>query len=342
MIQRLIVRLTRDFYRVVWKIISFRAPKPIIETLYDDENGSMVFACHGPVYIDPAWGYIITEKGHILEESMQYNFAHGKRPFAISIPSPFHFFKAIKKKENIIEKETVVSLRHYWEWNYYHFYFDVLGKLELLQKAGIADTMPLVIAKYADEISFVRPLIERGKFCERNWLIPTTEFIKAEKVIFCQTHTAYKERILYILDALEIEAAQKEDERRIYLSRSGTRRLTNLDEARPIFEKYSFEIADSGNMSIDDQIALFSNVRYIVANHGAGTTNILFRGDNPLSLLEIHHEQYVNFDHKQICDEMGYAWDELEGKKGAGTAVHANFTVDLEQLEQKIIALLNT
>ncbi len=341
MIQRLFAFLTKYFHRFIWKLISLRAPKPTIETLYENEE-NIVFACHGPVYIDPMWGYIISEKGYILEESMGINFKRRQRPFAISIPSPFHFFKAIKNKENVIESDTVVSLRHYWEWNYYHFYFDVLGKLELLHTAGIDDTIPLVIAKYGDEISFVRPLIERGKLGNRTWLIPTTEFIKADKVIFCRTRRPFKERILYILDALDVESPIKENERRIYLSRSCTRRLTNLDEIKPILENHSFEIADSGKMSIDDQIALFSNVRYIIANHGAGTTNILFRGENPLSLLEIHHDKLLNFEHRRLCLEMVYSWSELKGKKGSGSAEHADFTINPEQLEQKIIELLNT
>jgi len=297
---------------------------------------------HGPAYIDPMWGYIISEQGYILEDSICCNSEYPKRPFAISVPSPFHFFKAVRKETKVIEMDTAISLRHFWEWNYYHFYFDVLGKLELLHTVGVDDTLPLVLAKYADDVSFVRPLIERGKFKDRNWITPTSEYIKAEKILFCRTKRPYRERILYILDSLQIEETADHEERRIYLSRSGTRRLVNLKEIEPILEKHSFDVVDSAKMSIDEQISLFSKTRYIVANHGAGTTNILFRGEKPLSLLEVHHEQLFNLDHKRICDEFGHFWDDLEGKKGQGIPSRAHFTINLEQLEQKIVKLLTT
>ena len=328
--------------RLLWRTIGLFAKKPTIDVLYQSEDkNSVVFCCHGPVYIEPESGYLITEKGHILEESLLTNFPFKQRPFGLEVPSPFHFFKSIKQPENVIELNTAVSLRHFWEWNYYHFYFDVLGRLELFRSAGVSDSVPLVIAKYADDVSFVRPLIKRGTFAHRHWVIPRKEYVKANHVLFCRSNTAYKGRISYLLDALDVDT-QSAGDKRFYLKRSSNRRLSNLADIEKVLHKYGFEIIDAAEMDIKEQISTFSQVRYLIANHGAGTTNILFRGSHPLSVLELHHENCMNYDHKKICDEMGYLWDALEGKMGEGIPAHADYFIDPAALEQKIIAMLAT
>ena len=328
------------FRRFLWLLIGLLTKKPTIDIVYQSEDKkSTVFCCRCPVYIEPVSGYLISEKGYLLEEAMLPNFAFKKRPFGIDVPSPFDFFQSIKQPEKVIELNTAVSLRHFWEWNYYHFYFDVLGKLELLHLAGINDCFPLVIAKYADEVPFVRPLIQRGKFANRQWMVPSTEYIKANQVFFCRTENAYEARISFVLDALDVDPASKGD-KRFYLKRSTNRRLSNLAEIEPVLQKYAFEVIDAAEMNIDEQIEAFSKVRYLIANHGAGTTNILFRGNRPLSVLELYHKNCMNYDHKRMCEEMGYQWDALEGEMGSGTPFHADYSISADALEQKIIGML--
>ena len=339
---RLVAKL---FYLLVWRILRLFAKKPVIETVYQcrEDAASVVYCCHSPAYIEPESGFIITERGYILEDSMTPNFAFPKRPFKTTVPSPFRFFRAVRAS-HVIPLETAVSLRHSWEWNYYHFYLDVLGKAELFQMAGISDRLPVVLARYANSVPFVRPLIERGKFRDRKWIVPDSEYVRAEKIFFCHTRTAYGPRVQYLLDALQAETESAESapnpERRVYLTRSGNRRISNQEALLPILERHSFQVLDTAQMSIEEQMALFRGIRYLIVNHGAGTTNILFRGKAPLTLLELHHENLINYDHKRMCEELCYQWDHLEGKMGHGVPAHADFSVSPEKLEQKILSML--
>lgn len=106
---------------------------------YDDtattcnEDGYISYS-NSPAFIEPEWGYVFTENGHLLE-SLEPNFAHPKKNWRIAMPSPVQAYRAIQKKEKVVEFSSVISLRHFWEWNYYHFYLDVLGKLPLLRDA---------------------------------------------------------------------------------------------------------------------------------------------------------------------------------------------------------------
>lgn len=332
-------------YRALWELQSHRTNKPVIETLFSEPAGlesasnSVVYSCDGPVYIEPQWGYIISEAGYIVEESVSPNFSHNKKPFGIATPSPFRFAAG---KKRAIMVSTAVSLRHFWEWNYYHFYMDVLGKMDLLNQAGLDPSLPLVLAQYAHDLPFARDLLACPPLSQRHWIVPKNEYVRAERVIFCRTSRPLKNRVSFLLKSLNIPVQYSHEEKRIFLNRSGTRRLTNIEAIQPILDKYSFQIVDAAKMSVEEQIRLFAGTRYLIAIHGAGITNIIFRGQGPLSLLELHHEQLLNLDHKRMCDEMGHHWDHLEGKMAPGHPHHADFAVSPEQLEAKIEALLTS
>ncbi len=258
------------------------------------------------------------------------------------------------RRRHVVEVATVASLRHFWEWNYYHFYLDVLGKLSLLEKAGVNAQTPLAVAKYLDEAPFARQATKRGALSQRNWINPRDKYIKADKIIFCQTKTSYAERVATINRYMRDEADDANcanapycgvSERRIFLNRSNNRRLANLPEVQNFLERNGFEIVDTAGMSLDEQIALFASVRYLIAIHGAGTTNIIFRQPHPMSVLELHHERYMAYDHRKLCDDFGYYWDSLEGTMCVGPEFtknpqHGDFTISPTALEISVKKLL--
>ncbi len=81
-----------------------------------------------------------------------------------------------------------------------------------------------------------------------------------------------------------------EPNRRLYISRRRAThaRVVNEDALQQILEGHEFEIIETEDMSVADQIRLFSQAESIVAPHGAGQTNILFAGAScrNLELLE--------------------------------------------------------
>ena len=65
--------------------------------------------------------------------------------------------------------------------------------------------------------------------------------------------------------------------RKIYIERSApTRRLTNSTEVRKLFIEKGWEIIDPGTLSLDQQIATFSEALAIAGVHGAAMTNLLW------------------------------------------------------------------
>ena len=153
-------------------------PAPDVEIVHESEGG-LVVRYSGDLYIEPKWGYLITRSGHLVESSLEPNFEHAERPLRIGAPSIRRFFWSTRLGKRVDEHDQVVSARHHWEWNYYHFYFDAIGKLELADVAGLgAGGYPWSLGAYVDELPFVRPVIESGRFAQRTWLAPEREYVR--------------------------------------------------------------------------------------------------------------------------------------------------------------------
>ena len=350
MIPRIRTAIFKICYRLVWICLKGLTKSPKIEIIYQNrrqEEGKLVedvvYRCNEPAYIDPDYGYIITEKGFLIEESMQSNFINNKSALRIGVPSPFKFLKYRKSFDKAtapFQFQSVISLRHLWEWNYYHFYFDALSKLELLEFVGVDTRQPIALGRYVDDVNFARTVLGSGDFANHQWLAPTDEYIRGESVLYCRTNRPYRNRVRFICNSMKIDGDSPLENHRIFLTRVGNRRLINLDELNPIFEKYQFKTIDAAEMSVQEQIDSFKNTRYLIANHGAGTTNIIYRGEHPLSVLELHSDKCVNYDHKRICDELDHFWDQLMGKANNDLWNVADYTISPVELEKKIIRLL--
>src|SRR6185369_5172319 len=96
------------------------------------------------------------------------------------------------------------------------------------------------------------------------------------------------------------------EEKRLYITRSraGRRRIVNEDEVSSVLRKFGFATICAEDFSFAEQVAICSRARYIVSNHGAGLTNVLFMKDGG-SVLELRHESdCVNNCYFTICSAL--------------------------------------
>jgi Glycosyltransferase 61 len=333
-----------------WRMSRLGAGGGRAELLFERERGTYretVHAVRGPAYIEPEFGWVITEEGELIEESMTPQFPMPKATWRNGLPSPARFREAIRDPSRIEEVESVVSLRHFWEWNYYHFHLDVLGKLKLLADAGVSDELPLALGRYARELRFARELLGSGRLAHRRWMVPDLEnrrIIRAGRVLFCRAGGEYRERVLHLLSCLDLPAADPAASGRVWLHRAppAFRTIANWEEIRPIIEEHGFRIVDSAQLGIAEQIDLFRSTRYLAGVHGAGMTNMIYRAGVPLSLLELYAHPYVSVDMQGLCAELGYDYARLGCKPAQrATAQHANLAVEPEALRQALQRMLN-
>jgi hypothetical protein len=334
--------------KVFWTTTTIANQAPRIRPIHTRRNplpniDEFVRIVEEPAYIEPEWGYVVTARNYLIESSMYPNFPVYQPMWRLASLSPFSY-APLRNNRNLKVRRfpTVISLRHLFEWNYYHFYFDVLGKLKLLHDCGIDLSLPIALGRYAMELPWVAQILEQGELAQYNWVIPDREYIFGDQVIYCRTMQNYKPKMDFVLDRLGVAQPSPLANERVFLTRRNAkaRTILNIDQIMPILEEYGFKTYDSGEMSIPEQIALFSKTRYLMAIHGAGITNVLFRRDGNMGVIELHAKGYISGDFKQMCTEYHHYYDTLDGTPDQPSLQHANFTLEPSRLREKIEALL--
>jgi hypothetical protein len=219
---------------------------------------------------------------------------------------------------------------------------DVLSKVPVFEAIDDTNASPFIVGNYVNQLAFASQTFSTTSLNRYTWLIQNESYIRSDCVRFCHVTSAYKDRIDWINSQVSSPVKEQKNEC-IYLTRgkSSGRKVLNESELICVLKKYGFKVVDTNGKHILDQATIFKNARYVVAPHGAGLTNILFRGSNPLSILELHpiHE-YTDF--KRMCDCFGHQWHSLMGRVVPGDVRHADFTINVSDFETKLAELLAT
>lgn len=346
-IQRAGLFASKVMYKSFWELSSRFKSSPHVTELHrrscdgDDGVYEFVNVVEEPAYIEPEWGYVITARGNFIESSLQPNFPYHLPPWRVATPSPLRFMEARHSDSgNTRHFPVVISLRHLWEWNYYHFYFDVLGKLRLFYDVGIDQATPVVLGNYVNELRWSEQIIHTGYLSDSNWIIQGNDFILADKIIYGRTRQNYKHKLDYVLDRMNVPIMNHIGNERVFLSRRTGRKILNFEEILPVLKEFNFRVVDTASMSIAEQVQLFSNTRVLLAIHGAGVTNAIFRRDAPLSVIELHSRNYISTDFRRMCREYGYSYDTLDGDPDGRAPQHASFRVSADRLRAKLRKVL--
>lgn len=334
-------------YKAAWDVRKHLRPAPKISVVHERRHNNYpdiwhdleyVHRVEGPVYIDPQYGWVVTEDGVLVEESMNPQLLY-KPAWRNGLPSPKEFQTVLANPKRLVETGEVVSLRHFWEYNYYHFHLDVLGKLNLFRQVGVPSDVPLVLGRYVPQLGWPEQIIRQGQLGSKNFLIPDLEnqtWIKAAAVYYCRTSQGYRERMDPVLDLMGVPVPSAQYDyaankgRRIFLTRRppATRCLSNAAEVEKLLSEYDFEVIDTSGMGIDDQIRLFNEARLLIALHGAGLTNILYRRGAPMFVLELHAEGFVSKDMANMCLEYGYGHAQLAGQTLTNPPILSDYRID--------------
>jgi len=180
-------------------------------------------------------------------------------------------------------KGDVFSLISLWSPTYYHWFHDVLPKLETsmpMLPQGISYLINENPKEY--QISSLEAFgISGDKLIEQ----PQAMYSKCERLWFSTPlgHTGLTSGDILIRVADKIRSKITDsnslaDRNGIYISRkfAATRRILNEDSLLPLFNKFQMEIVYSEKHSFEEQVKKFHSSRCIIGPHGAGLTNTMF------------------------------------------------------------------
>jgi capsular polysaccharide biosynthesis protein len=291
--------------------------------------------------IEPGQGFVIADFGLLVETSVSNSFSM-RDPYLRQFfyaPSPVKYFKARILRRYRTDLKELVSLATGWPWNYFHFYRDVLPKILLLEEAGIDPALPVLVPDELFDQPLFQEAIQSTRLSQWNFMSPRGDFIMSERVVFASSNqfvvmhrstlpepdllrrasagTKFLEcpgEVLALLDLDDALPATKID-RRIFLTRSRGRTLSNYDEIEPLLRERNFETVDTEGMTLREQARLFRNCRYLVGLHGAGLVNIIHAHARDLSLLQIRQpgEEHQVTDFALMCHAYGFDHEEIFG-----------------------------
>ena len=284
-------------------------------------------------FIEPAYGWAITTDHRLIYPSLGFSRApHVNKPDLLD--------SYVKK--NVVHLPRVISLRDTGEENYFHFYNDVLAKLFFIadQNFNLAD-FTIVVADKLFRKEFFQFFWTSPRLKNLRWHIQKDEWIHFEEAIFCKPYTHTKKYFDLAINLGPPIPSNDKADRRIFLTRpkSSLRFIENMDDLTPMLMSHQFEIVDTSNMKVAEQIELFSMCRYLISIHGAGLTNMIYRHRNPMTILEIiQPSAYIPFHYITLAHQYNYGYDIILGEKGnlhnqGGFRVNpAHFSINLEAM----------
>ncbi|MBF0374396.1 MAG: glycosyltransferase family 61 protein [Alphaproteobacteria bacterium] len=227
-----------------------------------------------------------------------------------------------------------------WDHNYYHWMLEALPRLALLDagEAGSVDRLLLLAPRHAYKI---RSLELAGLDPSRvEWI--GDETVACERVVFpsriCRTGWVSRDAVDWLRRRLA-PAERGGSGRRLFVSRGDTanRRMLNEDEVFEVFRARGFERVASAGLTLDQQIALFSQAEAVVAPHGAGMVNSLFMRPGGL-VVDIMSASYLNPGIWTLCDAAGLAYQPVIGPPARDGG---DFAFPAEQARQVAAALFD-
>ncbi len=196
------------------------------------------------------------------------------------------------KNPTKVEGRVAMITQDGW-YCYFHWLTEVLGRLILLEDAGVEYDWLYV----TNHFSFMRELLELWGVDAQKIIQPLgkDKYIEADELIVPSLVATVSPRIVRplasyvqpwvverirekLLPFASLNPDGKEKEKRIFISRKDAhmRRVLNEDEVFALFEPLGFKRYDLSFLSVQQQMRLFHGADIVVASHGAGLANLLF------------------------------------------------------------------
>lgn len=232
----------------------------------------VVSLCEGRVWADAYTRAIFTSEGALIEDASTGNAALVASSNQLPAPNSF--------------QGTLASLTIRDSHNYFHWMYDLLPKLELLEKSAISINMLDAVLVNQCRYPFQRELLNLMGISDEKILDTSVYHAVANRLIvpisspLFSTGRIAKRSCDFLRQKLlpETTIAQSSELTRLYISRQSAtyRTIQNEVEVVAHLQRFGFEKILLETLTVQEQITLFANAEAIIAPHGAGLANLVF------------------------------------------------------------------
>jgi hypothetical protein len=286
-----------------------------------------------PTVIEPLRGGVIYKNNSILEECYALP---AKQPVLL----PYLPVAVYKSAQSIMRIDRAILLRHSWgDNNYFHFYNDILPKLGLLSDLNLFADLPIIVSEELYNSTYFQSAINLANFTDRTWIIQDREYIKVDKLISVRAHELTEKGILRNLKLLNIDLTAPRENRKILLVRppNSQRNISNRDDIIEICLALGFECIDCSQLSLSAQIDVFANARYIIGEHGAAFSNVIYRYGKLLDIMEIFPPEHISTCYFVMSQCLGFNHQVHRCQIGS----KESYTIEITKFEQDLKQLLS-
>jgi len=232
----------------------------------------------------------------------------------------------------------VVTLAAGWQGAFYHWVFEVLPRLHLVERAGysahpiyVESTFPF--QKESLELMGITPdkMLNAKHYAAvraPQLIIPSIPLIPTE-----WSCGYLREKILPTLT--------KKPPLRLYVSRNDAsrRRILNEGEIFALLQKHGFQKVQLSRLSFKEQAELFYSAEVVVAPHGAGLSHLVFCAPKT-PVLEIFSPAYFHPCYWHVCDRIGLSYHYFLGEGESPEKIQGHQDPDIFVDSSKLAASL--
>ncbi|TWJ01540.1 uncharacterized protein DUF563 [Mucilaginibacter frigoritolerans] len=297
-------------------------------------------------------GFCLNSKGLIKECHHNYPQQHD---YYLNEAGKY-YLDAEEHPENLItldNDQTYLAIHHPW-FNYYHWICESIFRLWMVRHQ--LDKLVLVLPEYYKDADFIMGSIEpfkvknlmfiaNGKsLLVKNLCLPQIKPLcdSYNKKHLKQVSNFYRN---YVLKEKRLTVQKIE---KLYVSRelAGRRAVVNEAEILAVLKKYDFTIFHPEHYTFLKQVAIFSDVKYLIGTHGSGLTNLLFMRKGS-ALLELHKNQTNELNHPSPL--FWYMAEALEinyyhqscKTHGREDYFEGEYIIDAALFEKNLVLMLN-
>ncbi|MGG4343556.1 glycosyltransferase family 61 protein [Paenibacillus lautus] len=243
--------------------------------------------------------------------------------------------------------ETVAALTFGISQNYFHWLFDVLPRLHLIQLSGLKPSK--YVLNRTVKMAFQDETLNMVGIPAESRLETHAEFhLQADNLIVpsligTSSFSYYPKWVCDYLRSVMLPHADEEvrnGPERIYVSRARaeTRRIKNEQEVMERLSAKGFVCVELESMTVRQQIRLFRSAKWVVAPHGAGLTNLVFC-EPGTKVLELFTPNYMPRHYWLISNHCGldywYLTGTGDGREGDWNLVE-NMFINVEELSRTL------
>lgn len=290
---------------------------------------------------------ILFQRGKMLPES--FAFPANRENWSWRGVLRFGLNNYVLRRRRRFERPGVFVIDD-WSVGYFHWLADVLPRLFTIREQ-LKDLVLILPGRY-QELEFVQASLKPFIFGGIEYLDPNEVLVCRKLIVPTQTAPSgdYNEELIKEVKDLLVGffagGPGEPPADRVYLSRSlaRKRRIGNEEDVMAVVRKFGFRIVRPEEHSFAEQIRIASRARYLVSNHGAGLTNMLFMGPGT-SVLELRHAtDRINNCYFSLASalQLNYFYQRCEPVHAGEDPHSADLMVDAAALSANIELMLQT